>query len=56
VPVCEEQVTADKWAVVYEDLGIGKQMAQDTEGVSDTVRREEARIEGDGDVEVRQER
>jgi len=53
VPVYKEQVDVDKQAVVYEELSIGKRQLQETERVTDTVRREEARIEGEGDVDVR---
>jgi uncharacterized protein (TIGR02271 family) len=52
VPVREEQVQVDKRAVVYEEVGVGKREVQDTQRVSDTVRREEARIDRDGDVRV----
>jgi uncharacterized protein (TIGR02271 family) len=52
VPVREEQVQVDKKAVVYEEVGIGKREVQDTQHVSGTVRREEARIEREGDVNV----
>jgi hypothetical protein len=50
--VREEQVQVDKKAVVYEEVGIGKREVQDTQHVSGTVRREEARIEREGDVNV----
>jgi len=53
VPVNEERVTAEKQAVVYEEVGIGKQTVRDTEHVTGEVRREEARIEHEGDVPVR---
>ena len=53
VPVREERVTAEKEPVVYEEVGVGKQQVQETERVSDTVRREEARVEKEGDVDVR---
>lgn len=53
VPVNEERVTVEKQPVVYEEVGIGKQTVRDTEHVSDEVRREEARIEHQGDVPVR---
>src|ERR1700731_2798721 len=49
VPVHEEQVSVDKRAVVTEEIAIGKRQVQDTEQVSGTVRREEARIQQDGD-------
>jgi uncharacterized protein (TIGR02271 family) len=52
VPVHEEQVDLEKRAVVYEEVGVGKRVVQDTEEVSGTVRREEARIEDDGDVPI----
>ncbi|MDQ6673910.1 MAG: YsnF/AvaK domain-containing protein [Chloroflexota bacterium] len=52
VPVREEQVDVEKRAVVYEEVGLGKRAVQETEEVSETVRREQARIEHDGDVTV----
>ncbi len=52
VPVREEQVSADKRAVVYEEVEVGKQEVQETQQVSGTVRREEARIDREGDVSV----
>jgi len=55
VPVREEQVTLEKKPVVYEEVGIGKREFTETQQVSDTVRREEARIERDGDTDVRNE-
>jgi len=53
VPVREEEVSVEKRPVVTEEVEIGKQRVQDTEHVSGTVRREEARIEKEGDVDVR---
>ena len=53
VPVREEEVSVDKRPVVTEEVNVGKRTVQDTERVSDTVRREEARIEREGDVGVR---
>jgi len=55
VPVREEEVTVEKRPVVTEEIEIGKRQVQDTERVSGTVRREEARIEEEGDVDVRGE-
>ena len=49
VPVHEEQVSVDKRAVVTEEITVGKRQVQDTQQVSGTVRREEARIQQDGD-------
>jgi uncharacterized protein (TIGR02271 family) len=53
VPVHEERVDVEKRPVVYEEVGIGKRQVTDTQSVSETVRREEARIQHDGDVNVR---
>jgi uncharacterized protein (TIGR02271 family) len=47
VPVREERVELEKRPVVYEEVQVGKTQVQETRQVSDTVRREEARIEGD---------
>jgi uncharacterized protein (TIGR02271 family) len=56
VPVREEQVSVDKRTVVTDEIVVDKREVQDTERVTDTVRREEARIERDGDVEVDERR
>ena len=53
VPVTEERVDVEKQAVVYEEVEVGKRVTQDTRQVSDTVRREELRVDNDGDVDVR---
>jgi uncharacterized protein (TIGR02271 family) len=53
VPVREEQVDVEKRPVVYEEVGVGKRTTQETQEVSDTVRREELRMDGGGDVDVR---
>jgi uncharacterized protein (TIGR02271 family) len=50
VPVRQEKVSVEKRAVVYEEVEVGKQQVQETEQVSGTLRREEARIEREGDV------
>jgi uncharacterized protein (TIGR02271 family) len=52
VPVREEQVEVEKRPVVYEEVQVGKRTVQDTQEVSGTVRREEARIDREGDVPV----
>ena len=52
VPVHEERVEVEKQPVVYEEIDVGKRQVQDTERVSGTVRREEARVDTEGDVEV----
>ena len=55
VPVREERVEVEKQPVVYEEVGIGKRATQETEQVSDTVRREELRMDKDGDIDVQRE-
>jgi uncharacterized protein (TIGR02271 family) len=53
VPVREERVEVEKQPVVYEEVEVGKRQVQETEQVSGTVRREEVRVEREGDVDVR---
>ena len=53
VPVRQERVEVDKTPVVYEEVGVGKREVAETRRVSDTVRREEARVEQQGEVDVR---
>ncbi len=52
VPVREEQVNVEKQPVERGEVAIGKRQVQETQPVSDTVRREEAHIEREGDVNV----
>jgi uncharacterized protein (TIGR02271 family) len=52
IPVHEERVNVDKETVVTGEVSLGKRTVQETRRVSDTVRREEAHIEKDGDIEV----
>ena len=52
VPVHQETVDLEKRTHVYEEVGVGKRAVEDTQEVGGTVRREEARIERDGDVTV----
>jgi uncharacterized protein (TIGR02271 family) len=51
VPVHEEQVRAEKRTVVYEEVGVDKRAVQETEHVSDTVRREELVVDKEGRVD-----
>ena len=53
VPVREERVEVEKEPVVYEEVGVGKRATEETRQVSDTVRREELRMDEEGDVDVR---
>jgi uncharacterized protein (TIGR02271 family) len=53
VPVHEEQVTTEKVPIEREEVVFGKQPVQETQRVTETVQREEAHIEHEGDVDVR---
>ncbi len=53
VPVSEEQVNVTKDTVVTGEVSIGKRNVQETQQVTDTVRREEARIDQQGNPIVR---
>jgi uncharacterized protein (TIGR02271 family) len=53
IPLMEEEVRVEKTPVVREEVGLKKRQVQDTEQVSETVRREEARIEQTGDAALR---
>jgi uncharacterized protein (TIGR02271 family) len=55
MPVHEERVTTEKQPVVYEKIGVDKRKITATQQVSDTVRREEARINTEGDANVRED-
>ena len=50
VPVIEEQVTVEKRPVVKEEVTVGKRVVQDTKRVGGEVRKEEVRVEREGDV------
>jgi uncharacterized protein (TIGR02271 family) len=52
IPLREEEVRVEKTPVVREEVSVHKRQVQDTEQVSETVRREEARIENQGDARV----
>jgi uncharacterized protein (TIGR02271 family) len=45
IPIMEEEVRVEKTPVVREEVSLKKREVQDTQRVSETVRREEARIE-----------
>jgi uncharacterized protein (TIGR02271 family) len=53
VPVREERVEVEKTPVVYEEVGVAKREVTETQQVNETVRREEARIEREGEVNLR---
>jgi uncharacterized protein (TIGR02271 family) len=52
IPLMEEEVRVEKTPVVREEVSVKKRQVQGMEEVSDTVRREEARIEQTGDARV----
>lgn len=52
VPVSAEQVNVTKQTVATGEVTVGKRQVQETKQVSDTVRREEARIEREGKANV----
>jgi uncharacterized protein (TIGR02271 family) len=56
VPVKEEQVSVEKETVVKEEVHVGKRQVNDTEKVSGTVRKEEIKVEKEGDVDVREKK
>ena len=52
IPVMKEEVDVQKRPVVREEVSVGKRRVQGTRTVSESVRREEARIESEGDVRM----
>ena len=52
VPIIEEKVEVTKKPVVTEELVIGKRQATETEQVTEKTKREEAKVETDGDATV----
>jgi uncharacterized protein (TIGR02271 family) len=52
IPLMEEEVRVEKTPVVREEITARKRQVQDTERVSETVRREEARIESQDDARI----
>ncbi len=53
VPVSAEQVQTNKQTVETGEVALGKRAVQETQQVSDTVRHEEARVERQGDVNIK---
>ena len=54
IPVRREQVFVEKRPVVKEEVTVGKRVVQDTERVGGEVRKEEVRVEREGDVDIRE--
>ncbi len=55
IPLMEEEVRVEKTPVVREEVSVKKRQVQGMEEVSETVRREEARIEQTGEARVQGE-
>jgi uncharacterized protein (TIGR02271 family) len=53
IPVMQEKVHVEKEAVVTEEVSVGTRKVQDTQAVSGTVRKEQVKVDQEGDVEVR---
>jgi uncharacterized protein (TIGR02271 family) len=56
IPVREEQVQVEKQTVVKEEVAVGKRKVQETKHVDDTIRKEEIKVETEGNVNVRDNR
>jgi uncharacterized protein (TIGR02271 family) len=52
IPVKEEQVRVEKTPVVKEEVAIGKRKVQENKTVGATIRKEEVKVEKQGDVKV----
>jgi uncharacterized protein (TIGR02271 family) len=52
VPLSEERVNVHKDTVETGEVSVGKRTVQETQRVSDTVKREEARVEQQGDAPI----
>ena len=52
IPVKEEQVRVEKETVAREEVTVGKRKVRDTKTVGGTVRREQLRVDKQGDVDV----
>lgn len=55
IPVTEEEVRVEKEPVAKEEVHVRKRTARDVRKVGDTVRREDIQVEGEGDVDIRDE-
>jgi len=51
--VKEERVRVTKKPVVTEEVTVGKRKVQDTKHVSETVRKEELKVDKKGDIDVK---
>jgi len=53
IPVKEEHVSVTKTPVVTEEVSVGKRKVRDTQHVAETVRKEELKVDRDGDVDIK---
>jgi len=56
IPVKEEQVRVEKETVATENVKVGKRKVQENEQVSGTVRKEQVRVDRQGDVDIKNKR
>jgi uncharacterized protein (TIGR02271 family) len=56
IPVSEEQVSVQKQTVAKEEVTVGKRKVQDTQRVSEDLKKEEIKVETKGDAKVRNQR
>ncbi|HEX2473866.1 MAG TPA: YsnF/AvaK domain-containing protein [Lacipirellulaceae bacterium] len=56
IPVRDEEVNVQKETVATEEVSVGKRRVQDTKHVDETLRKEEIKIETEGDAKVRDRR
>jgi len=54
--VREEQVKVEKQAVATEEVSVGKRRVQDTQHVDETLRKEQIKVDTEGNVNVRDRR
>jgi uncharacterized protein (TIGR02271 family) len=50
VPLSEERASVEKVPMVREEVRVGKRAVEDTRNITDQTRREELRVEKEGDV------
>jgi uncharacterized protein (TIGR02271 family) len=56
IPVREEEVNVEKQTVAGEKVKVGKRPVRDTEHVDETLRKEEIKVETEGDAKIRDRR
>jgi uncharacterized protein (TIGR02271 family) len=56
IPVREEEVNVEKQTVAAEEVSVGKRRVRDTKHVEETLRKEEIKVETEGDAKIRDRR